>query len=108
VVVMGAAAEYDPNLGVYRAMVSGETTRINTLNIVVPVNKRSPGSTYAVLGADADGYINLKPNATTTITLVVTSQDGTHRNEYTLLITRGAVHRGIRIRAKVFLEGPLQ
>ena len=48
------------------------------------------------------------PGASKTLEIVVTAQDGTTSPTYTLIVTRALSTRVIRIRAKVFLEGPLQ
>ena len=56
--------------------------------------------------ANLDDDIPLAEGETTTITIVVTAENGDDSETYTIAVERGSA--GIRLRIKVFLEGPLQ
>jgi len=60
-----------------------------------------------VARGDASDPIQLTAGKVTTITVVVIAQDGKTENTYTIAVSQ-ARPAGIRVRIKVFLEGPLR
>ena len=87
----------------YVATIAGDRTII-----VIPT--ASAGGTItvddeAVVSGQPSQAITLEPGETTTITIVVTAQNGINKNTYSVMIRR---IDGIRLRVKVFLESTLK
>ncbi|MBC6414193.1 MAG: cadherin-like beta sandwich domain-containing protein [Chromatiales bacterium] len=59
-----------------------------------------------VVSGEQSGNIELTEGGVTTITIIVTAQDRDTTKTYEVVVERPAV--GIRVRIKVFLEGPLR
>ncbi|MBC6414073.1 MAG: cadherin-like beta sandwich domain-containing protein [Chromatiales bacterium] len=81
------------------------TATNNNATITVTVDETE---VETVVSGNASRPIDLTEGegATTTITIVVTAQDGNTMRKYTIAVTRALP--GIRVRVKVFLEGPLR
>jgi len=107
-----SASELEPAFSsttlTYTVMVDNATT----MTTVTPA-ARHPRATITVDGeavesGNASSAIQLAEGAVTTITIIVTAQDGTKEETYTIAVNRAGRPAGIRVRVKVFLEGPLR
>ena len=78
------------------------TATASHVHATITVNEK------AVLSGQSSQAIALEPGETTTITIVVTAEDGKTKETYTIIVDLPQPPAGIRIRSKIFLEGPLQ
>ena len=94
---------FDSNIREYTATVVGETVRVTAEatheNATIKINDED------MARGQLSQEITLSSDAPTTITIVVTAEDATTKRTYTIVVQSTT---GIRIRSKIFLEGPLQ
>ncbi|MBC6414214.1 MAG: cadherin-like beta sandwich domain-containing protein, partial [Chromatiales bacterium] len=90
----------------YTVLVENDIERLTVTPTATNANATITVNTVPVESGSASSDIELAEDGVTTITVVVTTQDGTTKETYTIAVSRSTA--GIRVRVKVFLEGPLR